>query len=542
MNKHQQFLSIVSVVAVMVSSPVQADEFKQKRLSNKINSPGYSKIVTMANSMGGLNKILSFKVQEFVAEGSRFEPEQAKKPGGEFKSVGHYNQKLVKVFDKQQSVTDWDINVQYPFIEQRSFTEVINGKQGAVYGFDTIVAPPQAPMLNTRLGARVKQNLVSSPLALIHRAKRLSAQVKYMGTAEFHGRQQHIVSIPGWDQAIKLFIDVKTKLPSKVETMEDDAVYGDTRWEVIFTNWSEANGVKVPVTLQHRINGRLINSEIRSSINLTKTVDPTQFTIPAELQTAFNMDQFSWGLRSSQWFNRMLAFAIPFDLDQRSAAISQIVEVAPKVFHAKSLTHHSMIIEMKDYLIVTEAPLYEERSQVVISEIKQRWPNKPIKYLVVTHFHNDHVGGLRAYAETGATIIVGSQTKDHYEAIIKAPHTVFPDAYSKNPVDVTIKTVEAGHELILSDGYRNVRIFDVANRHAIGTLVPFVEDANLVFVSDLYSPEFFAPLIPQLFLGWSEDLLAALSVSPLDIQWIIGGHGGVSSYDTFVTQVESSLK
>jgi glyoxylase-like metal-dependent hydrolase (beta-lactamase superfamily II) len=541
MYKYHIVRGIAVVTAMILTSTALADKKNTTSYQPNSSSSGYSKIITLAKSMGGISKILSLKGMEYISNGSRYEPEQSIKPRGKFKLVGNYQYKIVSAFNSQQSYTEWNLEVRYPFIEQRSFTEVINGEQGAVYGFDTIIAPPQAPMLSTRLGSRVKQNLVSSPLALIHRAKQYSAQVKFLGTTEFNGRRQQVVSIPGWNQPIKLFIDVKSKLLSKAETMEDDSVYGDTRWEVIYKNWTNVEGIKVPLTLKHKINGRVINKEVRSSITVNKNIDSSLFEIPVELQSTFNPDQFSWGIRSSQWFNRMLAFAIPFDLDQRTAATSQIVEVAPKVFHAKSFTHHSMIIEMKDYLIVTEAPLYEERSQVVINEIKTRWPNKPIKYLIATHFHNDHVGGIRAYAEIGATIIVGSQTKDHYEAILKARHTVFPDAYSKNPVDVTIKTVEAKHDMVLTDGSRNVRIFDVENRHAIGTIIPFVEDANLVFVSDLYSPEFFAPLIPQLFLGWSEDLLAALTVSPLDIQWIIGGHGGVSSYDTFVTQVELSL-
>jgi len=531
-------IQMLSIISLLVSMSVNADEYKVTKLEV---ATGYSKIKSMANAMGGLSTILSMQGMEFASEGTRFEPEQSDRPGGVFKNIGSYNIKLITMFNTQQSRADWIIDVKYPFIEQRTFTEIINGENGAVFGFDTIIAPPQAPMLSTRIGARVKQNLVSSPLALIHRASRYPKQVKFLGTTEYKGRRNQIVSIPGWNQPIRLFIDVASKLPTKAETLEDDTVYGDIRWEVDFSHWGKSNNISVPTTLTHRINGKLINNETRTSFNLAGSYDASLFSIPAELVTDFNADQFAWGVRASQWFNRLLSIAIPFDLDQRTAATSQIIEVAPKVFHAKSFTHHSMIIEMKDYLIVTEAPLYEERSQVVINEIKTRWPNKPVKYLVLTHFHNDHIGGLRAYAELGATIIVGSQTKDHYEAIIKAPHTVFPDAYQNNQIDVTIKTVEAGDDLVLTDGTRNVRIFDVANRHAIGTLIPFVEDANLIFMSDLYSPEFFATTIPQLFLGWSVDLLAALKSSPLDIKWMIGGHGGVSSYDDFVTQVESSL-
>jgi len=542
MKMHQQILVATSALALLLPNlAIASDDDDRKKKVNK-NISAYSLVTRMAKSMGGIDKILAFEGIEFNATGSLLEPEQSHRPGGEFIQTVNYDYKISNSFTAQQSRTEWLNDIVYAFKAQRQFSEVINGNNGAVFGFDTFIAPPQAPMLNSRLGARVKQNLVSSPLALIHRASQLSNQLKFLGTEKFNDRRHLVVSIPGYDQAIRVFIDTKTKLPSKVETLEDDTVYGDTLWEVEFSNWVEVEGVKVPSTLTHKINNRIINNEVRSAFDLKQSFDPQLFSIPTDLIVDFNADQFAWGVRMSQWFNRLVALGIPFDLDQRTAATLNIVEVAPKVFHVRALTHHSMVTEMDDYLIVTEAPLYNERSEVVINALKQRWPNKPIKYLVVSHFHNDHIGGVRAYGAIGATIIIGDQTKDHFEAIFKAKHTVFPDSYALNPVDVEFKVVETSEDFVLSDGKRTVTLFDVKNRHSIGAIATLVEDAGLVFVSDLYNPELFPSNIPQDFLGWAEDLLNALQPNTRNIKLLVGGHGDVNSYQDFVTQVEASLK
>lgn len=546
MKTQQAFVALAGalILALPVAALADREEVNEREREYREHvgqRSGYALIEKMAEAMGGLDDILSFEGVQFMVKGSRFEPEQSFEPGGTFKHILDYDYSLVNGLTEQVSRTEWFHDGFYPFIQQRQFTEVINGEQGAVFGFDTVIAPPEAPMLSTRLGARVKQNLLSSPLALVHWADRYKDQVAFVGKDIIDGRLHHVVSIPGWDQPIHVYIDAKTKLPSKSETLEDDSIYGDTCWEVIYGDWSEADGIKLPTTLSHEINNRVINEEARTSYQLIETLDPALFSIPDELQAAFNPDQFAWGIRSSQWFNRYLSVGIPFDLDQRTAETLSVVAVGEGIYHFKSLTHNSLVIEMKDYLIVADAPLYDERTQVVLDEIERRWPEKPVKYLVASHFHNDHIGGIRGFGAVEATLIVGKGTKQHYKTIFKEPHTVYPDSYSSTLNKVKIKVVRPGKDLVLTDGVRRVRIFDVQNRHAIGSLVPFIEDSNMVFVSDLYSPEFFPGPIPQPIIYWSQDLLQALEEKGLDIQWLVGAHGGVSSYEQFVNEVESSL-
>lgn len=78
-------------------------------------------------------------------------------------------------------------------------------------------------------------------------------------------------------------------------------------------------------------------------------------------------------------------------------------------------SHNSALIEMKDYLIVVEAPQGDHRSTAVIAEVRKLVPNKPIKFLVNTHHHFDHSGGVRAYAAEGATIVTHEINRPYFE-------------------------------------------------------------------------------------------------------------------------------
>ena len=109
----------------------------------------------------------------------------------------------------------------------------------------------------------------------------------------------------------------------------------------------------------------------------------------------------------------------------------EIVEAAKGIYHIKGSDHHTLAIEMKDHIVVVEAPFFEERSVAVIKAIEEKIPNKPIKYLVLTHFHIDHTGGTRAFAAKGATIVTDEKNVDFVKAMLARPKTVRPDTFAK---------------------------------------------------------------------------------------------------------------
>ena len=55
----------------------------------------------------------------------------------------------------------------------------------------------------------------------------------------------------------------------------------------------------------------------------------------------------------------------------------------------------------------------------MIDAAKAKYPGKPIKYLVLTHHHMDHTGGMRAYVAEGATVIVPAPTKAYFEQVVQ---------------------------------------------------------------------------------------------------------------------------
>jgi glyoxylase-like metal-dependent hydrolase (beta-lactamase superfamily II) len=71
-----------------------------------------------------------------------------------------------------------------------------------------------------------------------------------------------------------------------------------------------------------------------------------------------------------------------------------------------------------DFIAVIEPPANEARSNAVIAEVKKTIPNKPIRYIVATHHHFDHLGGLRTYVAEGAIVVTDERNKDYFQKVV----------------------------------------------------------------------------------------------------------------------------
>jgi len=156
---------------------------------------------------------------------------------------------------------------------------------------------------------------------------------------------------------------------------------------------------------------------------------------------------------------------------------------------------NSVAVEFKDFIAVVESPANEARSNAVIAEIKKTIPNKPIRYLVVTHHHFDHLGGVRTYAAEGATVITDERNKDYFQKVVLGPQsrTLDPDRLSQfpfaptGPGPLTLQTFSDNYAI--SDGQRSIMLYHVDNlNHAEDMLVAYLPQDKILINADLYGP------------------------------------------------------
>jgi glyoxylase-like metal-dependent hydrolase (beta-lactamase superfamily II) len=167
-------------------------------------------------------------------------------------------------------------------------------------------------------------------------------------------------------------------------------------------------------------------------------------------------------------------------------------KLAEGVWLLGGTTHNSVVVEFKDFVAVVEAPLDEERSLAVIEEIVKLAPNKPIRFVVNTHDHYDHAGGLRTYLHIGSTIITHRRNQPFYEAEVfnYVPWTVQPDLVTLfEPTEVRegYTTEFVAENYVVSDGARNMHISYVQPlAHVEGMLMAYLPGEKIVIEADLF--------------------------------------------------------
>jgi glyoxylase-like metal-dependent hydrolase (beta-lactamase superfamily II) len=150
-------------------------------------------------------------------------------------------------------------------------------------------------------------------------------------------------------------------------------------------------------------------------------------------------------------------------------------------------SYDSVIVEFKDYIMMLEAGQSIARAQAYVNETKKLIPNKPIRYVMNTHPHSDHTGGLPVLVEEGATIITQKNNELFLDRALNTQRTLLDDTLAKNPKKAKIEAVM--DKKVYSDGTRTVEMYHVTPvPHSNGLMIAFLPKEKILFQGDFSLP------------------------------------------------------
>jgi glyoxylase-like metal-dependent hydrolase (beta-lactamase superfamily II) len=244
-------------------------------------------------------------------------------------------------------------------------------------------------------------------------------------------------------------------LVTRVATMIANPVLGDTSLIATYSDYKDYGGVKFPSKIAVEEGGFPLWDLTITSVTPNAPLD---LPVPAAV-----------------------ASAAPAPVTVVSTRL------APGVWHLTGGSHHSAVVEFKDSIAVIEAPLNEERSLAVLAEAKQLAPGKPVRYLLTTHHHFDHIGGLRTYAAEGATIVTHQSNVPYLARTLVAPATISPDAQARAQKTPAFQGVTDTYEL--SDGAQKIQVYATdGDAHTNEFTLVYLPGAKVLVEADAYSP------------------------------------------------------
>ena len=113
--------------------------------------------------------------------------------------------------------------------------------------------------------------------------------------------------------------------------------------------------------------------------------------------------------------------------------------------------------------------------------------NKPIKYVVNTHKHFDHAGGLGAFVADGAIIITHDANKAFFQQSFAAPRTIQDSKLAQSGKKPVIEGIKEKH--VLSDGTRTLELHLIqGSAHDDGIIMGYLPKEKLLVEADAYTP------------------------------------------------------
>lgn len=299
---------------------------------------------------------------------------------------------------------------------------------------------------------------------------------------------------------VTLYFDRLNGLLTMVEAVTDDPVLGDRTTLTAYTRWTPTGSVKLARQIDVFVNDRLQSHTIIASGDVNTRLDDSVFVAPDSIMA-----------------RSRAALANPVT----PVGVS-LASLAPGVWRAEGGSHHSLVVEQDDGLLVIEAPQNAERSRAVLDTLRRRFAGRAVRQVVATHHHWDHSGGLREYMSQAIPVVAHVRNVGFLRQIGMARKTVAPDRLSRErraPIVVALRD-----SLVIGTGDRRVVLYELRTTHAEGLLAAYVPAHRLLFTSDVLTP---GPTLAQV---GSAELVALARSRGLAVDRFVGGHGGVAPW------------
>jgi glyoxylase-like metal-dependent hydrolase (beta-lactamase superfamily II) len=461
---------------------------------------GRELVERVASAMGGARRVMAMKTLTLRGTGENYNFGQNRTPDSELPMFAVT--KFVRVMDFANSRWRQDQTREPRFVTANT------APQRQRTGFDVVAYDITSDTSMRRLGVRPtierRSELIFHPIGFIRAALDPGAKLEELAPRAEVRRLR--LDVDG--ERYTMSVDTHSMLPLQIERIIPHATLGDVPLVSEFPKWYTASDIRVPIQIIQRIDGRWILSKLElDGVKVDGEIG--DITAPESIKT-----------------DPLIPVRITVTADS----------LAPGVWFLGGGSHHSVVIEMKDHLILVEAPQSDLRMLPVIAKARSLRPDKPLRTLINTHHHFDHSGGVRAAMAEGLTVITQNGNKAFFEALSRRRFSIEPDRLSRSPRTATVEGVM--DKATITDGSRVVDLYEIrGSAHSGSMLMVHLPAEKLLIEADLYTP----PAVPTP-MPFAANLLENIQNRKLEVERIVPIHGRVLLFTDFQGSVGSAAR
>lgn len=301
---------------------------------------------------------------------------------------------------------------------------------------------------------------------------------------------------------VTIDLDAKTGLLRRVEDLGPGS-FGDGMRETIFEEYSRVGALMLPKRMhvrQHSAVHGTIEGVYHFDAKADVSIDPASLELPAGYAKG------DWSYRG-QFVRRELAKDV-YLLENVTKTTGQ-------------WSYNVLAVVFDEFVLVAEAPVSSGTSEEVIAHLRELAPGKPVKYLVQSHHHDDHIGGIRPYIADGVTILTGATAKPLIEKIATAPFRLDPDRLARSPRAPVVEAVSAPRTI--KDASHEIVIHNIGpNPHAKDMLIVHLPKERILWQSDMINDGEYPANAS------TRDFEAKVRALKLEYGTVVGLHGRVT--------------
>jgi glyoxylase-like metal-dependent hydrolase (beta-lactamase superfamily II) len=417
---------------------------------------------------GGEAAVRGLAAAAYRWEGEDYAPSQGRVPSAAWDTAGNARPAADAVrLDLARGRYAWDREFRFGGGYLNAIRVAADGRTLVAYNPEAGRGMGGTTFTRDTTGVAARRTLLAlsgtMPVLLLREAVARASTLRYLGASVAGGRCEEVVAFTGADgESVTLYVDSATHRISRREELGVGTL-GDEIDAYHFSDYRTVGGLAVPHRLDVRWNGLLTGRRrlvgFAAGAAVAATLGDSLVAVPAGY------------------------------IPTTPAGPPAVVPVADGVYYLERLggAYRMLVVDTGDGVLVVDPPLAPPVGEAALALVERTLPGRPVRWVVLTHHHADHIGGLPAFAARGATVLVAPGSEAYIRRMAAAARTIgqfgaTAGAPAARPL--ALRTVHGA--LTVGTGPRAVRVLDVGpTSHAAAMLAVHVPAARLLFQGDL---------------------------------------------------------